>query len=254
MWACPRSRSTVITRSFEQLEGCTIIDEPFLTVYASRNRDKFTWDKYSADEIESDPDVVIAKMTGPLPPGARFSFQKISTDQFLPDFGYDWMPRLTNFFLLRHPAEIIVSLEKALRGQDFFASEIDLDFVGIKTLANVFHEVRKRTGKPPLVVDSGDILREPESALRWICDQLGIEFDQRMLRWKQGLVDSALTQSPLSRPEDIQNWYGNVAASDSFRPISDEIVEVPAHLKPVLDEALPFYEELLEFRQQPQVT
>nr|AYN62255.1 truncated SxtN [Heteroscytonema crispum UCFS10] len=43
MWACPRSRSTVISRAFENLDGCIVYDEPlfapyvFMTTYTTTN-------------------------------------------------------------------------------------------------------------------------------------------------------------------------------------------------------------------------
>jgi hypothetical protein len=33
MWTCARSRSTLVTRAFQQLDGCVIFDEPFYPPY-----------------------------------------------------------------------------------------------------------------------------------------------------------------------------------------------------------------------------
>ncbi len=33
LWTCPRSRSTLMTRAFEELEGCLIFDEPLYAPY-----------------------------------------------------------------------------------------------------------------------------------------------------------------------------------------------------------------------------
>ena len=96
MWACPRSRSTVITRAFEQLDGCIVYDEPFLGPFRWRRKECYHWEEVSKefkDDMEKDHRTVIKKLTGDLPNGKSFSFQKLSTDEYLEEFETDWIPQ-----------------------------------------------------------------------------------------------------------------------------------------------------------------
>lgn len=79
MWSCPRSRSTVITRAFEQLPGSMIFDEPFFgsyLVHHGYNNASARSTEEVAKFAETDYRKVIQKITGDLPDGVSFSFQK----------------------------------------------------------------------------------------------------------------------------------------------------------------------------------
>jgi hypothetical protein len=46
--------------------------------------------------------------------------------------------------------------------------------------------VKRNINKNPIVIDSDDILTNPEQMLKLLCEKLGIRFDNQMLRWKKG--------------------------------------------------------------------
>lgn len=252
MWACPRSRSTVMTRAFERLDGCIIYDEPFLGPYIWTRKENFRWENATQKiyEIEKDHKKVIEKITGDLPSGKKFSYQKLSTDEYLPEFGTEWIPQLTNFFLIRHPKDILLSLHTAIENQSrgFFKKEITEEFVGIKALHYVFQALHSMTGKTPLVISSDDVVKNPHRTLQWLCGFLEIEFDEKMLTWDTGLKDSSLSTSVSSSETDADPWYKTLRSSQTFLPYKKKESSLPDHLIPMLNKCMPYYEELLKHR------
>ncbi len=78
-----------------------------------------------------------------------------------------------------------------------------------------------RLGHSPPVVDSAEILKNPEGVLHRLCKSLGIVWDAAMLAWEKGpLVEDGIWGA---------HWYDKVNASTGFGP---------AHAKmPLLDAA-----------------
>jgi len=250
MWAGPRSRSTVIARAFEQLDGCVVYDEPLLGSYMLLRNNP--WGEHIVLEkiinnCETDYKEVIKKLTGDLPDGKCFSFQKISTDEYLPEFGIDWVKKLTNFFLIRNPKEIILSIDRsgALK-RELITSEA----IGVEALYKVFKEVEAVIGKIPLVIHSDDVVKNPRQTLQWLCDYMGITFDEKMLSWELDLQNSTLLNwRSLIKNPDSEPWYETVRNSQTFIPYEKKEIDLPDELMPRLEESMPYYEKLLQHRQ-----
>ncbi len=238
MWACPRSRSTVISRSFEQLEGCIIYNEPFIALLPSIT------EKGLDHQLETDYQKIIDKLTGDLPQGASFSFQKQSTDEYFPEFGTDWILKLTNFFLIRHPRDILASFHQA-RIKDGRGEEvIEERDIGIHTLHSVFEFVKSATGTTPVVISSDDVVKNPHQALEWLCNQLNITFDEKMLSWEKGIDNSQLHETmTLFHPA----WAETLSNSQSFIPYKKSNVELPEELLPLYEKCMVYYNKLLPF-------
>jgi len=251
MWACPRSRSTVITKAFEQLEECVIYDEYFVGPYmfikgdaglaAAADMEKLI------NNMETDYRKVIETITGDLPEGKNFSFQKMSTDFYLSDFGTDWINQFTNFFLIRDPEEIILSLYK---GFEVYGdgSKIHWEKIGIEVLYKIFKEVEAMTGKPPLVIHANDVVKNPRLVLQWLCDYLGVTFDEKMLKWEVGLKNSALLKTVNVRKNpDSDPWYATLRNSTTFLPYEKNEIILPEELIPFLEKSIPYYQKLLNY-------
>lgn len=248
MWACPRSRSTVIAQAFQRLDGCVVYDEPFIGPYRWLRKENYHWNNASEaikDNMEKDHEKVIETITGDLPAGSTFSFQKLSTDEYLPEFGTDWIPKLDNFFLLRPPQDILLSLQKALNNQTFKKNEITEELVGMKALHSVFNTLSEMTGERPLVISSDDVMKNPRHTLEWLCNNLDVQFDEKMLSWKKELKDSALSESNEIVDQDSGQWYETLRNSQTFLPYKKLETPLPDDLKPILEECMPYYEQLV---------
>jgi hypothetical protein len=238
MWSAPRSRSTVITRAFEQNTTCMVLDEPFYAPYLLTHGLDHPDRKDVLSCKETDYEKIIELIAGDLPEGFSYSFQKHIAKTILPEFGRSWLAKLNNFFLIRHPKEIIISYQKVY-------GNVTLHDVGLQELYHIFEEVWSQTGKIPLVIHSNDVVREPARALKALCSRLDIPFSEDMLSWKPNLEDSKLLLSgPLL--SHAERWYSAVMNSSGFMPYQDKEKTLPDELEPLLQECMLFYSKLLQ--------
>lgn len=253
MWSCPRSRTTAITRAFEQLDGCAVFDTPFFGAYlrfAETRVDQF--DRPEIDAAwEADPEKVITQMTGDLPEGASFSFQRHISRTVLPQFGRDWLKSLNNFFLIRHPQEIILSYQNVLERYNIANQyQLTMHDIGIDVLYHLFLDVEAIWGQTPLVIHSDDLAKNPALVLAFLCDKLGVDFSEKMLTWENALKNSTLAGSSVTSASKTwaKTWYTTIHNSSGFLPYEKK--EEPLHdeLRPLLEACMPFYEKLFEHR------
>lgn len=141
-----------------------------------------------------------------------------------PNFILNW----ENVILIRHPKKLIASFSKVIHTPT-------LNDIGIKKASELFLFLEKK-GKTPIVIDSDELLKNPEIYLKKLCDLLQIPFSVKMLRWKKGGI-----------PEDgiwAKHWYGNVHNSEGFAVQKSSSQPLPERLEPLLNKALPYYETL----------
>lgn len=258
MWACPRSRSTVTTRAFENLDGCVVYDEPlfapnvFATKHAVNNSRSLEEENLKQlivqNNLETDLNKVIEKLTGNLPDGKHLSFQKMITGDYRAEFGIDWAKKLTNFFLIRHPKDIILSLDIAER-KSGITEPFDQQTVGLKTLHEVFQKIKAITEQAPLVIHSDDIVKNPTAALQWLCEKLAIKFNDKMLTWKANLEGSNLLHTKLYNNSELSSsepFFKTLRSSETFIPYQKNKKALPDRLVPIFNESMPYYEKLLQ--------
>ncbi|NET54693.1 MAG: hypothetical protein F6K47_00325 [Symploca sp. SIO2E6] len=239
MWSCPRSRSTAIARAFEQLDECIVFDEPLFGVYlVKQGLEKPCEEGEVGQYLETNYEKIIANITGELPKGVSFSFQKHQSKHVLPEFGKTWLKSLNNFFLIRHPKEIILSYHKA------YKKKMTINHIGIKQHYELFNEISRLTDQLPLVIDSEDVVNSPHQVLPFLCDKLEITYSEKMFSWKKDTQSSSLLRienSPYS-----SGWYGEVLNSPGFINKKQEL-EFPNELNPLLELCLPFYQKLKQY-------
>ncbi len=179
MWSGPRNISTAMMRSFENRADAVVWDEPFYAHYLAETG----LDHAMADEIiaayENDWRKVADKAVGPVPGGGAVFYQKHMTHHLLPHMAMDWLDGLMNAFLIRDPARVLASyIEKR--------AQVTLEDLGLPQQQRLFEWTHERTGKVPLVLESDDVLANPEGMLRALCRRTGIAFDSAMLSWPVG--------------------------------------------------------------------
>lgn len=239
MWSCPRSTSTVITRAFEQLEGCLVIDEPFYSPYLLNHGFNHPQRQEILDNVESDFHSVIKNITGDLPSGYQFSFQKHMSKHLLPEFQGDWLYSLDNFFLIRDLKKILLSYRKIY-------GEVTNGDLGMKILHDIFQDLQQKIGRAPLIISSEELLENPERNLRILCQQLKLDFSTKMLTWESGLKNSNLLG--VFAPQYGHAWYGNVMNSTGFLPSANQEINLPNSLQKIFEEEVDYYQELYQQR------
>ena len=235
MWSGPRNISTAMMRSWGNRPDTFVCDEPFYAYYL----EKTGLDHPAAKEVrasgETDWRKIVAQLTGEVPGGGRRVFyQKQMTHHLLREIAREWLGAVTNCFLIRDPAEVIISYVKK-------NNDPTLDDIGFVQQAEIFDWVCEHGGRIPPVVDAHDVLENPERVLRLLCDAVEVEFTDAMLSWAPGLRETDGVWA--------KHWYEEVARSTSFRkPRPRDAVAVPERLRRMCERARECYERLYAHR------
>ena len=200
MWSGPRNLSTAMMYSFGNRADCAVVDEPFYAAYLHHSGVDHPMRAQILQSQTTDPAVVARNMLGPNPGGQAIWYQKHMTHHMMAGFPMDWLADVVNVFLIRHPARVIASYHRKRENPTMD----DLGFAAQKRLYD--HCVA--LGQTPAVIDSDDILVDPERALTGLCARIGISFDPAMLTWPSG-----------PRADDgiwAAHWYDAVHRSTGF--------------------------------------
>lgn len=229
MWSGPRNISTALMRSFENRQGCKVVDEPFYAHFlAKTGMDHPGRETVLADQPHDARDVIDRLMV-PLGVGVQLQYQKLMSHHVTEETPLDWTADVSNCFLLREPRAVISSYIKQRENPT-------PDDLGLRQLCEIFDYVVKRQTAAPIVIDSDDVLSDPRGLLTKLCHRLGIAFETSMLEWPSGSRASDGAWAPW--------WYANVEKSMGFesRPPFDG--ELPVHLEEIAQEVMPYYQKL----------
>lgn len=216
--------------SFAQRSDTTVVDEPlyaFSLVHLDTDHPgrSDTLGSQTADGPTVVREVILGEYDTPVVFFKQMARHLLGLDD-------SFLGETLNMLLIRDPKPVIASLAKNLDSPNV------LD-VGIGVQVDIYKRLVE-SGQSPPIVDSKDLLDDPEGILRGLCDQLGIGFEEAMLSWEAG-----------ARKEDgvwAEHWYANVHASTGFMPYTERHIDLRADLEPVLDEAMPLYEYLWQRR------
>ena len=232
MWSGPRNLSTAMMYSFAARGDCAVWDEPFYAAYLSGTG----IDHPMADAViaagEVDPARVAQACLGPIPQAQSLFYQKHMTLHMIPAFDRGFLRRLTNVFLIRHPAHVVASYSKKREAPTL----MDIGFV---QQAELFDQVAQQTGTAPPVIDSATIRANPRESLQNLCARLAIPFTEKMLSWPAG-----------PKPYDgawAPHWYNAVHSSTGFDKPEGPLPALPPDYQRLVDQALPYYERLIPF-------
>ncbi len=230
LWSGPRNVSTALMYSFAQRDDIRIVDEPlyghFLRVSGALHPAR----EEVMAAMNCDGDRVMRalierQVERPYP---RFFLKHMA--HHLVDLDLGFLRDTTNVFLVRNPREMLPSLTVQL-------PHATLRDTGLKQQWELFERLRD-AGQEPAILDSRLLLLDPAAILQQLCNHLGLEFDDRMLRWEAG-----------PRPEDgvwAPHWYHAVHRSTGFSAYSPK-TGFPKALGPLLDECEPWYNRLFKF-------
>ena len=226
----PRNISTALMYSFAQHSRIRVMDEPFYAHYLIHTgldhpgKDEIIA-RMSADateildeihELEKKHEIVFLKNMAHHHEGLEWSYLK----------------EMHNVFLIRNPEQLIASFAQVV-------SNPSLQDIGLKHEAGLFDYVQLKGTNPPVILDSNDILEDPEKGLGSLCSQLGITFEKQMLSWKTGAI-----------PEDgvwAKYWYKNVHNSTGFVKQKTSERPLPEHCESLFKEAMPYYKKLKNY-------
>ena len=229
LWSSPRNISTTLMYSFAQRSDTRVYDEPLYGYYLkSTNADQY---HPGAEEIlnslNCDGEAVVEEMLiandKPVQFFKNMGHHLLDLDKSFTKDGY-------NVILTRDPKRMIASFSKVIENP----SMKDIGYDDQLSLANYF----KQNDIPFIVIDSKDILMDPPSKLKEICQFAGIPFEEQMLHWQKG-----------ARKEDgvwAKFWYANVHNSEGFLEYKENTIDLPSNQVALYNDALVSYNSLIK--------
>lgn len=215
--------------SFAQREDCTVVDEPLYAHYLTHT-DAHEYHPGAKEVIEDQENdgqkvidsVIFGEYKTPVVFFKNMTHHLVKLDlSFLKD--------TINIILTREPREMLTSYIKQVEHPMLE----DTGYPQHLELKEYLHGI----GQQPLVVDSKDVLINPEAKLTEMCDYIGIPFNRAMLKWEAG-----------ARHEDgiwAKHWYHNVHRSTGFQPYKPKKEDVPEELQELLKQCEYYYQKLV---------
>ena len=233
MWSGPRNISTAMMRAWENRADTAVVDEPFYACYLSNTGIRHPMhDEVLASQSTDWNTVIRQELQKDLQDGQTIQYQKHMTHHMVADISQDWFDSVQHAFLIRHPAEVLMSYIEKRES----VTAADLGFARQKEL----YEAATKPDRAPPVIDARDVLQNPKATLNALCDSLNIDFDPDMLSWPAGIRDSDGVWAP--------HWYHNVARSTGFAPYQQRQIQLNQEEQAIVDECLPHYNYLSERR------
>lgn len=231
LWSGPRNISTALMYSFGNRPDTAIVDEPFYGYYLKNSRAK---DYHpSAEEImasmECDGSRIVEQLLSFHAKPIYFIKNMPHHIQGLP---LEFLDQMEHVILVRKPRAMVRSFVKVIAKPQL------KDFGYQEQLALL--ETLKSKGLNYHLLDSAEVLENPEKRLRKVCGAVNIPFSDKMLKWPQG-----------ARKEDgiwAKHWYKNVHQSTSFKK-QTKVKEgkIADNLMPLVKELEVFYENIMIF-------
>jgi len=229
-WSVPRGRSTAFYRMMVERGDVTGFFEPFSHAEVFGQVDIGGRPVGTAPEVLAELRALATTQT---------VFVKDTTDRRHPAIMADqpfWARDAQHTFLIRHPRETLRSYLAVRRNPRIHE-------LGFEAAYELYARVRTLTGRDPLVIDAGDLMRRPAETVRAYCAHVGLEFQPGALSWQ-----------PSDRPEwqsGFSHWFTGVVASSGF-------ADVPSRRRPAVDQHpllatylayhMPFYQALHQRR------
>tara|TARA_B100000886_G_scaffold173669_1_gene118826 strand:+ start:4472 stop:5179 length:708 start_codon:yes stop_codon:yes gene_type:complete len=219
----PRNLSTALMYSFSRRPDTTVIDEPFYAHYLSTTGIDHPGREDTLKFMSADINEVLSNI---------FSNQKCEV-LFLKNMAHhhqqmklDFLENMTNLFLVRNPHQLIASFAQVIENPT-------MQDIGLEKSWELFNIVKSQN---PIVIDSGEILKDPKGLLKKLCKKLQIKFYDEMLSWKKGGIKE---DGPWAK-----FWYKNVHNSKGFTQQKTSSRELPKNCQSLYIESLKYYDKL----------
>ena len=226
----PRNISTALMYSFESRGDTQVVDEPFYACYLSLNKIEYhpATEEILKEQSSNPQEVVDQLLQGNFDKPNLFIKNMA---HHLEGFDYSYSYDVSNVFLIRDPRQLINSFAKVIKAP--VASDL-----GLERELELFQEICAKGKKVPVVIDSGQLLKDPPKVLKKLCRRLDIPFTEKMLSWRKG-----------PRKEDgvwARHWYRNVHGSTGFEKQKGSEDPLNENFRWLYDEVMPYYRELFE--------
>lgn len=98
-------------------------------------------------------------------------------------------PSILHTFLIRRPEKAVPSYYRLCSGEQSKVTDFhyyDPEEAGYDELRKLFDFVKDKTGKTPLLIDSDDLIRDPNYYVRKWCEHASVDYSDSLLEWNEG--------------------------------------------------------------------
>ncbi|WP_282077435.1 sulfotransferase family protein [Epibacterium ulvae] len=237
LWGIPRSTSTAFEWMMRQRGDLDCLHEPFGEAwYQGENP---MWPRFTTG-AKTTPGLTLESVWDDIK--ARAEKGPVFIKDFPHYINHMWDPEfLSNFthaFLIRDPAKTITSLYN--KWPDF--DELEVGFPEQRALFDLLTALH---GTPPPVIDSDDLLENPNEMTEAFCDSVGIPFIESALSWQPGGDPSAHSWW------DGGSFHSNLAKSTGLTPQKRKYIDLdktPERVRRVHHRMKPHYDHLFQHR------
>ena len=238
LWAIPRSTSTAFEWMMRQRGDMDCLHEPFGEAWYQGQAP--LWPRATEDSLRT-PNLTLESVL------ANIKSRASTGTVFIKDFPHyiDHMfetvlvSQFNHSFLIRDPAKTITSMYN--KWPDFHEKE-----VGFPEQRALFDILNEKTGSPPVVIDSDDLLENPKLVVEAWCDAIEIPFIKEALSWEPGARDEVSWW-------DGGSFHANLRNSNGLSPQKRKYIELfdtPERVRDVHARMKPHYDYLYSHRLQ----
>ena len=231
-WSGPRNISTALMRSWSSRKDTFVTDEPFYSYYLKETKLKHPMYSEIINKYPSTYSEIVNYLINEIPENKKIWYQKHMAHHILDLKNIEWVSNCKNCILLRHPKEVISS----------YCNKNKLNSVeelGYKQQYEIVKFLKKKN-KSFIVIDSNELLKNPEKVLSTWCKKINIKFDRSMLKWKRG-----------NHANDgiwWKSWYDNVIKSTEFQTFKKKDITIENKYDSIYNESMKYYSYLKEFK------
>jgi hypothetical protein len=215
--------------SFAELPGVRVIDEPLYGHYLRVSGANHPGRDEIMATMNCDGDAVMQNLLQQQAEDPSHPLFMKHMAHHLIELDPGFLRSTNNIFLIRDPREMLPSLTIQL-------PHATLSDTGLRRQWELYTELRD-SGQHAIVLDSRELLLNPEGVLRQLTLHLNIEFTSDMLTWKAGARDEDGVWAP--------HWYHAVHKSTGFA-LYEAKTDFPDHLQPLLNDCKPWYQKLYD--------
>lgn len=226
----PRNISTALMYSFAQRPDTKVVDEPFYAYYLNLSPVPHPGREEVLTSMPIEKSTVLEDIYQKEKEYQVVFLKNMAHHLIQMDF--EFLRAFTNLFLIRNPKQLIASFSQVYE-------KPTMTDIGLAQQIEIFNFLSADNQTLPLVLDSGELLKNPPRVLAELCERLKIPFTDKMLHWKSGAI-----------PEDgvwAKYWYANVHQSVGFEKQETSERPLPSHCQALYEEAKPHYDFLYQY-------
>ena len=229
-WSGPRNISTALMRSWSSRKDTFVTDEPFYAYYLNETKLKHPMYKDIINSYSVKYDQVINYLLDEIPANKKIWYQKHMAHHILDFKKIEWVSRCENCILLRNPKEVISSYAKKNTLNNVEELGYPQQYEIIKYL--------KKINRSYIIIDSSELLKNPEKVLSTWCMKINLKFDKSMLQWKTGKHEN----------DGIwwKTWYDNVIKTSGFQKYEKKDINIENKYDSIYNESMKYYSFLKE--------